>query len=178
MPPKGRHKAAAPKPPGSSTSNPSPPNWPALQPLVPLADLHLTTLVPKQILTISNFWTSTLCKTFVSFLSSLPLETTPGNPRRGDALRINDRYQIHDPVFARTLWESTALKELVLGGSSEGREDPSMTEAERRELWGGTVIGLNPNIRVYRYRKGQFFGQHCKYHKVISSALIMVHGLR
>lgn len=27
---------------------------------------------------------------------------------------------------------------------------------------GGEVIGLNPNIRVYRYTKGQFFDAHCK----------------
>lgn len=28
---------------------------------------------------------------------------------------------------------------------------------------GGEVIGLNPNIRVYRYTKGQFFDAHCKF---------------
>jgi len=27
---------------------------------------------------------------------------------------------------------------------------------------GGKVIGLNPNIRVYRYVKGHFFDAHCK----------------
>lgn len=29
---------------------------------------------------------------------------------------------------------------------------------------GGKVIGLNPNIRVYRYTKGQYFDCHCKWH--------------
>lgn len=27
---------------------------------------------------------------------------------------------------------------------------------------GGQVIGLNPNIRIYRYTPGQFFDAHCK----------------
>ncbi len=27
---------------------------------------------------------------------------------------------------------------------------------------GGDVVGLSPNIRVYRYVKGHFFGCHCK----------------
>ena len=30
-------------------------------------------------------------------------------------------------------------------------------------VWGGEVIGLNSNIRVYRYGKGQFFDQHCEF---------------
>ena len=28
---------------------------------------------------------------------------------------------------------------------------------------GGEVVGLNPNIRVYRYGKGQFFDCHCEH---------------
>lgn len=27
---------------------------------------------------------------------------------------------------------------------------------------GGEVVGLNPNIRIYRYSKGQYFDAHCK----------------
>jgi len=26
--------------------------------------------------------------------------------------------------------------------------------------WGGEVVGLSPNIRIYRYSKGQFFDKH------------------
>jgi len=33
---------------------------------------------------------------------------------------------------------------------------------EDAKLWGGEVLGLNPNIRIYRYSKGQFFDQHCR----------------
>jgi hypothetical protein len=50
------------------------------------------------------------------------------------------------------------LKDLVTG-AAEGALD--LTAAERKELWGGDVVGLSPRIRIYRYSKGQFFGQHC-----------------
>ena len=31
-----------------------------------------------------------------------------------------------------------------------------------KELFGGEPLGLNPNIRIYRYSKGQFFAKHCE----------------
>ncbi len=108
--------------------------------------------------------------------------TTPGKPKKGDALRVNDRFQVIDEGFATRLWEETGLRNLVLGeGRQEGEE--GMSVEELRELWyarnlfsylmqilgrvltgdrGGEVIGLNPSIRVYRYTKGQFFDCHCK----------------
>ena len=150
MPPKSKKKDIPRK---KSDTQPAkkeaPPNWPPLQPLVPSSDLSLETLVDDQILLIRNFWTSKLCKDFVSFLSSLPLLTTPGKPKKGEAVRVNDRFQIEDPLFAERLWSGTALKELVMGCE------------EGQSLWGGDVVGLNPNIRIYRYRPGQFFAQHC-----------------
>lgn len=76
-------------------------------------------------------------------------------------MRVNDRFQIQDPVFAKRLWEETALKDIVLG-NVESEDGLRMTEEERRSFWGGEVVGLNPNIRIYRYSKGQFFDQHCK----------------
>jgi hypothetical protein len=136
-----------------------PPNWPAFTPLIPEADLALQEVLPDQIVTIPNFWTATLSKTYVNFLSSLPLTTTPGKPKKGDAVRVNDRFQIHDPAFAERLWSETALKSLVTGTAEEGALN--LDDAERKELWGGEVVGLNPNIRIYRYSKGQFFDQHC-----------------
>ncbi|KAI9753360.1 MAG: hypothetical protein M4579_005185 [Chaenotheca gracillima] len=145
MAPKGKAKDNKPSAPNNNNSTPT--NWPAFKPLIPPEDLSLNTVVTDQIITISNFFTSTLCKTFVSFLSTLPLQTTPGKPKRGDAVRVNDRFQIDDPLFARRLWDETGLRDLVRGEETE-------------QLWGGKVIGLNPNIRVYRYVKGQFFAPH------------------
>ncbi|KAF2805309.1 uncharacterized protein BDZ99DRAFT_396722 [Mytilinidion resinicola] len=135
-----------------------PPNWPPLTPLRLESDLALHQVWPDQIITVPSLWTSALCKTYVAFLKSLPLTTTPGKPRKGDAVRVNDRFQIDDPAFAEHLWSGTALKNLVLGINEEGRL--GLTPDAQNKLWGGEVVGLNPNIRIYRYTKGQFFDQH------------------
>ena len=161
MPPKVRRKAALAKP--KTAVQETLPNWPALQPLIPSSDLFLETLLEGQIVVIRNFLTSTLCKHYVSFLSSLPLVTTPGQPRKHEALRVNDRYQVDDPGFAETLWSNTALKYLLTGSSSDiGRQDERQSVESLKKLWGGEVLGLNPRLRIYRYGKGQFFNQHCK----------------
>lgn len=141
-------------PKATTTQKQPPPNWPPLHPLLPSDSLTLDTLLPSQILTISNLWTSTLCAKYVAFLKTLPLATTPGIPKKGDAVRVNDRFQIEDPAFAERLWSETGLKDVV-----EGVEDSV-------GVWGGEVIGLNSNIRVYRYGKGQFFDQHCELHEI------------
>lgn len=111
------------------------PNWPALQPLVPTSDLSLDTVLEDQIVLVRKLFTVSLCKSYVSFLSSLPLTTTPGMPKKGEALRVNDRFQVHDPGFTERLWNSTGLKDLITTSSID---------------WGGQVCGLNPKIRIYR----------------------------
>jgi 2OG-Fe(II) oxygenase superfamily len=153
MAPKSKQKATKSQTSTSSSLKPTDdpkqiPNWPPLTPLIPTLDLTLTTLLPDQILLIPHFFTAALCKTYTTFLSTLPLTTTPGRPKRGEAVRVNDRFQTHDPTFANTLWMQSSLKELVTNFDNE----PS--------IWGGEVLGLNPNVRVYRYRPGQFFDKH------------------
>ncbi|KAK0867432.1 hypothetical protein LTS02_004169 [Friedmanniomyces endolithicus] len=133
------------------------PKWLPIQPLVAPSDLTLTALLPDQVLTISRFWTTTLCKSYVTFLATLPLITTPGTPKKGHAVRVNDRYQVGDSAFAERLWSGTALKDLVEHPTVDGRE---LSVEEVKQLWGGEVLGLNSNIRIYRYSKGQFFDQH------------------
>ena len=136
-----------------------PPQWPLLQPLVPTSDLALETLLDDQILVIRNLFTSTLCKNYVSFLASLPLCTTPGQPKKGDALRVNDRIQFDDAAFAERLWKDTGLKHMISGEGVSDDVQAASTE-ELKNMWGGDVCGLNPRIRIYRYCKGQFFAQH------------------
>ncbi|KIW28656.1 uncharacterized protein PV07_08299 [Cladophialophora immunda] len=147
MAPRGKQKVASSKGDTVQPANPQPPDWPPLAPLVPQEHLSIETVVPGQILVIRNIFTSTLCRNFVSFLSSLPLITTPGKPKRGEATRVNDRFQIDDPNFAKMLWARSGMQYLV---SSFGDQ----------AVFGGTVLGLNPNIRIYRYRPGQFFDKH------------------
>lgn len=137
---------------------PSPPNWPLLKPLIPSSNLALETLLEDQIILIRNFFTSSLCKNYVSFLSTLPLVTTPGKPKKGDALRVNDRFQVDDPGFADQLWDIAGLRDLITREDGDG----ARSKEELGRLWGGEVCGLNPRIRIYRYSKGQFFDQHCR----------------
>jgi len=137
-----------------------PPDFPPLKPLLPASDLSLSTVVDSQIIVVRNFWTGTLCKNYVSFLKGLPLTTTPGKPKRGEALRVNDRFQVFDESFANRLWVETGLRELVCGGDEGAEGEEVMSREERKILWGGEPVGLNPSIRVYRYTKGQFFDCH------------------
>lgn len=123
-------------------------------------------------------------------LSQLLETTPPARPGAGLAARVNDRFQVDDSVFAAALWRHSGLEQLVAGfsgleGGDRGRSADKRAEArdlpkgQTREkggrpasnnnnnnnkndnnVWGGRVIGLNPNIRVYRYRPGQFFARH------------------
>lgn len=151
MPPKSKtkiSKATTPATNQGQTQNTAPrPAWPPLTPLAPSSDLGLSTLIQDQIITIPRLFTSSLSAKYVSFLKTLPLVTTPGKPKRGDAVRVNDRFQIDDPNFAARLWSETALQSLVTEGDVDG--------------FGGEILGLNPNIRIYRYTEGQYFDQHC-----------------
>lgn len=121
--------------------------FPPLVPLMPSSSLVLEECHKDQIMLIQNLFTSMLCKNLVSTFSTLPLTTTPGKPKRGEATRVNDRFQIDDPVFAERLWKDTALHSLVCS-------------YEDQTVWGGQVLGLFENIRIYRYRPGQFFDKH------------------
>ncbi|KAF7535597.1 hypothetical protein G7054_g5215 [Neopestalotiopsis clavispora] len=92
------------------------PNWPAFKPPLPVAHLTLEPPVPAfedKILVTRNFFPKSLCRDFVAFLHTLPLTTTPGRPKRGEAVRVNDRFQIEDFNFAQRLWTETGLKDLV-----------------------------------------------------------------
>ncbi|KAI0173635.1 hypothetical protein GGR52DRAFT_543838 [Hypoxylon sp. FL1284] len=127
-----------------------PPNWPSFKPALPVIQLTPEAPVPglgDKIILLRNFWPKNLCRDYVNFLKTLPLITTPGRPKRGEAVRVNDRFQVDDHRFSQRLWLETGLKEALL-------EEPL------KNLWGGDVVGLNPNIRVYRYSKGQYFDCH------------------
>lgn len=98
----------------------APPDWPTFKPPLPVIDLLLEPLVESKVVIFRNFWPRNLCTDYVSFLKTLPLTTTPGKPKRGDAVRVNDRFQIYDPAFASRLWLETGLREAVL---DEGMRD-------------------------------------------------------
>lgn len=138
-----------------STRPQQPPDWPPLTPLIPPTSLFLETHTPSQILLIHNLFTSALCNRYTSFLSSLQLTTTPLTKSRDLAVRVNDRFQVDDALFASQLWSRTALKDLILNHS-----DPSIFNGGNSGTIPPEILGLNPNIRIYRYRPGQFFDKH------------------
>lgn len=107
--------SAAAAPPASS----APPSWPSFKPSLPITDLTFDTLVDDKVVVLRKFFPKSLCRDYVSFLSTLPLITTPGKPKRGMAVRVNDRFQIDDQKFADRLWYETGLKEAVMGGGLE-----------------------------------------------------------
>ena len=81
-------------------------------------------------------------------------------------MRVNDRFQVEDASFAEVLWGMTCLKDVVCerrGVDDEYDDDDEREEEKNARIWGGTPLGLNPNIRIYRYRPGQFFAQHCTF---------------
>ncbi|ROV96720.1 hypothetical protein VSDG_05607 [Cytospora chrysosperma] len=146
---KGKPTAKAKTSNAATTTRPAaaPPSWPVFRPPLPLTDLQPEPLLDSRVLLIRNFWPRSLCRDYISFLRSLPLTTTPGKPKRGDAVRVNDRFQVQDQGFANRLWLETGLKQLLMSEEWKG-------------LWGGDVVGLSPNIRIYRYSAGQFFDAH------------------
>ncbi|KAL6917713.1 hypothetical protein FSST1_009208 [Fusarium sambucinum] len=146
--PKPKNKASKSGKVEASASPPqAPPSWPAFKPPLPVVDLapepHPLT---SKVVLIPSFFPRSLCRDYVAFLKTLPLQTTPGRPKRGDAVRVNDRFQVDSQDFATRLWEQTGLKEVLQG--------------DVEEKWGGEPVGLSPNIRIYRYSKGQFFDCH------------------
>lgn len=116
-------KAKAPKAskittPVTPATTQTPPNWPIFKPTLPVIDLALETLVEDKVVVYRNFWPSSLCRDYVAFLKTLPLTTTPpGKPKKGEAARHNDRFQINDPGFANRLWTETGLRDAVLDES-------------------------------------------------------------
>lgn len=72
-------------------------------------------MLDDRVLLIRNFWPKALCRDYVAFLRTLPLATTPGRPKRGEAVRVNDRFQVQDQAFADRLWTETGLKDALIG---------------------------------------------------------------
>ncbi|BFZ61896.1 hypothetical protein YB2330_002974 [Saitoella coloradoensis] len=127
--------------------------WPALSKIDQWAPPPLTTLLENQIITLPLF-DPPICKAYVKLCESLPMEKTPP-AIKGMALRTNDRWQLTDPEFAKRLWEDTGLSDVC----GHWTEKPNMKGEVR-------AVGLNSNIRVYRYPKGAFFQRHYDDHAV------------
>lgn len=118
--PKPKNKGAKPGKVEAAESPPTPPSWPAFKPPLPIVDLSpVPHPLTSKVVLIPSFFPRSLCRDYVSFLKTLPLQTTPGRPKRGDAVRVNDRFQVDSQDFATRLWEQTGLKEVLLDSDYE-----------------------------------------------------------
>jgi hypothetical protein len=91
----------------------------------------------------------------------LEFSTTEIPPRKDYAARVNDRAMAVDRVATRILW--SILKPALLSQNEEEEkeeeEDDDEDSRKIRDIF-QDCIGLNENLRVYRYRAGHYFGQH------------------
>ena len=119
--------------------------WPTIP--SPTSPLSLTQISPGISIIDSLFSPKTL-QSFISFLSTSSQITwvSPTLPKKGEATRTNHRFSIQDPNFARELWETSGLRDVCERDGLEGKS-------------GRKPVGLNKNIRCYRYEKGSFFGR-------------------
>ncbi|EHA8588614.1 hypothetical protein COCNU_scaffold005961G000070 [Cocos nucifera] len=107
-------------------------------------DLQINHLKGNSLFTIPNFFTAAEAKAFIEAAESVGFVHQGSlGPAKGEAYRDNDRISVNDPVLAECIWES-GLKIVF--------DDIKVQEK--------VAVGLNPNIRFYRYKVGQHFGRH------------------
>ncbi|KAK3016908.1 hypothetical protein RJ639_006513 [Escallonia herrerae] len=115
--------------------------WPLIK---PKAKLQITRLKDNDLFTVHNFFTSAESKAFVKAAESTGFVHQGSlGPTYGEAYRDNDRISVNDPVLADKIWKSGL--------------DILLSDLKIR---GKVAVGLNTNIRFYRYKVGQRFGRH------------------
>lgn len=133
--------------PAAPVAPPTPITWPAItKPTTPLVPV---TLYPGLVL-VDDFFSAKTVSTWLTFLTSPSSPITfepspPGPPNRGYAARSNDRFGTVDEEFSRRLWEESGLREICEGALVKGSTKKP--------------VGLNPNIRLYRYFPSALFGR-------------------
>ncbi|KAG2736318.1 hypothetical protein G9P44_000408 [Scheffersomyces stipitis] len=112
------------------------------------------TLIEDQIVVIEKFFASDLCNELIrSFEKQLTLETTPIIKSKEYAVRFNDRCSLTDFKSAEILWNY--LRSLLLQQTEY--EDEEMDKIKDKF---SAACGLNPQLRIYRYRSGHHFNPH------------------
>ncbi|KAI0463657.1 hypothetical protein LJB42_002661 [Komagataella kurtzmanii] len=113
--------------------------------------------IPGQVILISKFLPPQVCQELiVSFESGLDITTTPLIKSKDYAARVNDRALKTDYEASEILWKY--LQEYLFYESEYESEDDSETCFIKKEFQ--RAIGLNPQLRIYRYLKGHYFGKH------------------
>jgi hypothetical protein len=123
--------------PTQTPTTPSTIRWPSIKPkqLVPHE------LMRDQIVVMHDFLLPTEAMALLELAKRLPLTQTPP-AKRDEAYRDNWRFSVEDPAYADQLWRAGLDR---VCANLEG---------------GGKPVGLNSNIRLYRYGPGERFGRH------------------
>ncbi|XP_051121849.1 uncharacterized protein LOC127245153 [Andrographis paniculata] len=115
--------------------------WPVIK---QKPNLLSTRLKDDDLITIQNYFTPAESKAFIDAAESIGFAHQGSlGPTKGEAYRDNDRISVCDPVLAEAIWQA-GLKKLFSDFKIRGK----------------VAVGLNPNIRFYRYTAGQYFGPH------------------
>ncbi|GKU89418.1 hypothetical protein SLEP1_g3556 [Rubroshorea leprosula] len=126
---------------GDRREAPKATKWPTIK---PKQNLHVTRLKDTDLFTVQDFFTSAESKAFIKVAESIGFAHQGSlGPTHGEAYRDNDRMSVNDPALADQIWQS---------GLSKLFSDV--------KIRGKFAVGLNPNIRFYRYKPGQRFGRH------------------
>jgi len=110
-------------------------------------DLSLVALLtrPVTISAIDNFMTLEECQTWIAWGEQRGFEEAKQKQNTVYAFRDNGRIEFNSPDIAHNIW----LRLLKSGFLPEEVGSPPRK-----------MIGCSPRIRVYRYTRGQRFGQH------------------
>ncbi|KAJ1674546.1 hypothetical protein EV182_003066 [Spiromyces aspiralis] len=112
--------------------------------------LAMQELVSGHVFIINNFLTPQECHSLIRYAeTNLGFPPVPAKvvPKRGEAFRNNSRISVSDPQYAEHMWSESGLGHLL-------KECGWATLDDRMP------VGLNDNIRLYRYGPGQRFGRH------------------
>lgn len=116
-------------------------NWPEIK---PKPNLTANKLKGIHLFTVPDFLTPSECEAFIKRAETCGFVHQGSlGPTRGEAFRDNDRISVHDAILAEKLWKA-GLCNFFLDNRVRGK----------------AAVGLSPNIRFYKYKIGQRFGQH------------------
>ncbi|KAL9240411.1 hypothetical protein vseg_014636 [Gypsophila vaccaria] len=110
----------------------------------PKKNLQFNRLKSNDLITVPAYFTPPESKAFIKVAESLGfLHQGSLGPAHGEAYRDNDRISVNNSSLADVMWEA-GLNKLF----------------DDIKIRGKVAVGLNPNIRFYRYKAGQRFGRH------------------
>lgn len=110
-------------------------------------------LLAKQVIVIDHFFSDDFCDELIRSFHGLKLETTPLVKSKLYSPRVNDRVSLVDHPATESLWKY--FQYIVL---NPGRIEDDDIQQVAREF--ADARSLNPQLRLYRYTSGHFFGKH------------------